>query len=486
MLLYRHFVLFFCLVIRPLITLADPVDYLEECWTRQVQALEGKYLSISYQEVNNRLYHSFEPWQTYTTKSSGVAYISGNMFYKLDSIVTSKATLVAKIQWTPTELLYLDHGDTTLTSVTKSDHFDILLETPRLSPMPLIEYFHTHRDKVKTDTVGEFAIYTSTINKTIVKLFINKKDHITRTITLLSHHDLYGDALSTFTFGKFSTLRNLFVPKGIIIEKVNGKVKDEVTIIERKVVTDVVPILNRPVNFTWKADQEEKPKVAVTKYNDHIHFIDLKHTDSKVMVVEFKDFLLVAEAPLTSENGELIIQQAKKIAPTKPIKYFTFGHHHPHYLGGIRPFIHKGATILTIPAVADYINIVASGKRTLKPDSLSVDPRPLLLSQFTDSTTITDGTYEMKIYHLGERSEHALDFLLYYFPKERMLFQGELVWIDKDKPLKKASKRQAGLYNFLKELKLDVAQIVQSWPLAKYNVLSTIPFVELERSMTAQ
>jgi hypothetical protein len=72
--------------------------------------------------------------------------------------------------------------------------------------------------------------------------------------------------------------------------------------------------------------------------------------------------------------------------------------------------------------------------------------------------------------------EYAFDFLVYYLFSEE--FVDELVWIDKDKL---ATARQ-GLYNFVKELHLNIDTIVQSWPLAKYNVRSSIPFSELERS----
>jgi hypothetical protein len=116
-----------------------------------------------------------------------------------------------------------------------------------------------------------------------------------------------------------------------------------------------IKLLEKPVDYQLAEPKEEsQPEIKITQYNDYIHLIDLIHTDDKVMIVELDDYLFIAEAPLNAKNGELIISEAKKIAPLKPIKYFAFGHHHPHYLGGVRAFVHKEATIL---CTDDYGNV---------------------------------------------------------------------------------------------------------------------------------
>ena len=89
----------------------------------------------------------------------------------------------------------------------------------------------------------------------------------------------------------------------------------------------------------------------------------------------------------------------------------------------------------------------------------------------------------MKIYFIGKHSEHTIDYLIYYFPSEKVVFQDDLAWIANDGPIKKARSRQAGLYNAIKNLKLDVKTILQSWPVADYGVKTIIPFDDLEKSM---
>lgn len=115
--------------------------------------------------------------------------------------------------------------------------------------------------------------------------------------------------------------------------------------------------------------------MRVETYRPRLHFVELKHTDDRALVVEFNHFLLVAEAPLSSENGELIIWAAQQLAPGKLINYFVAGHH-PHYLGGLRPFVQRGATVLVGPGDEAYVRYFAAAPHTLRPDSLQRPPGP--------------------------------------------------------------------------------------------------------------
>ena len=119
----------------------------------------------------------------------------------------------------------------------------------------------------------------------------------------------------------------------------------------------------------------------------------------------------------------------------------------------------------------------------MNPDSLELQPKPLKIQEVKDSTTITDGKFVMKIYFIGKKSEHTNDYLIYYFPTEKLLFEDDLVWIGKTGEIQKAGGRQAGLYNAIKELGLDIKTIVQSWPVADYGVKTIIPFADLQKSM---
>ena len=465
---------------------AGPKNYLEKCWNKQVKPLEGQYLTFSYIENRNELEHSFEPWQLTNYNSTGIVWCNADNFVKSDSLTFQKKKYTSKTQLNKSTLLFLDFGDKDLFTVTQNTFLDQTFSTARYSPIKLINYFIQQKIYPDKENNNDFAIYKTTINKTIVKLYIRKSDNLLGKVTALNYDELFGDVLSTFIYSDYSTVDKLSYPKTIQIEKTNGKVKDEVKISTANLLNEVPKLLDKPADYTLKENTEEKPEIQVEKYSDNIYFIELKHTDDRIMMIEFNDFLVVAEAPLNSKNGELIISEAKKIAPNKPIKYFVFGHYHPHYLGGMRPFIHKGTKIICSKVNKEYVTYLANAPHTLFPDSLQLQPQPLLIEEIKDSLTITDGKFEMKIYFIGKKSEHTNDYLIYYFPSEKLLFQDDLVWIAKEGEIKKAGARQAGLYNAVKELGLDIKTIVQSWPVADYGVKTVIPFADLEKSMNVK
>lgn len=463
-------------------------NYLAECWNKQVGPIGGGFLSFNYQEVKKRHYHSFEPWQFTTTKSEGRVSVGPNSFAKVDSVRTGGGKYVySKTQLADTMLLFVNYRDTVFMPVTKRQYLGEQIETGRYSPMMLLDHFYRHQHNAKESVTDELVKYTLTIDKTIVTLSIRKSDLLVSEIALLSDEELYGlygDVRTTFTYEAYESYSSLSVPSRVVISKTNGKLIDTVTVSAPTIDGSPFRPLGTVTNFTWKPEKDNTPKIAVKKFGKNIHFVDLKHCSARALIVEFPDYLLVAEAPLTVVNGECILAEARKIAPTKPIKYFVFNHFHSWYLGGIRPFIHAGATILTIPENRPYLEYIASREHTLMPDSLHLDPKPLKIEAIGDGIRVGDN--QMLIYHIGKKSEHTYDYLIYYFPEEKMVFQGDLVWIDKNGPLVKAGPRHVGLYNAIKDLGLDVKTIVQSWPLEDYNVKSIIDFEEFERAVLMQ
>ena len=458
-------------------------DYLFGCWEKQVKSINRHYLEFKYKESAYRLYHSFEPWQQINTKTSGLIQINGNFYYQVDSLKTAKHVYKSQTQFDNKSLFYMGLGDTVLSKVTKTDYLEEPIDIARYSPVFIINKFRKSKPKLDPASTDSFAVYEMNINRIIVKLFIRKTDSIAVKITTLQDNDLYGDILNTYSYQKISKTQGTSFAKSIYIEKTNGKIHDTVEITYASFIEKTSPVITRPKGYKMADEEKIKPDFNIESYSDHIHFMNMKHTDDKVMIVEFKGFMLCAEAPLNSANGELIIREAQKIAPSKPIKYFVFCHFHPHYIGGFRAFVHKGSTILSPSSDSSYVQYLTSNQHTINPDSLQLQPRKLKLELIKDSLTITDGAYEMKIYFIGKKSSHTTDYIVYYFPKEKMLFEGDLVWIKKEGKVTKAGKLDAGLYNAIKDLKIDVNTIVQSWPVNNYSVKTVIPFKELEESV---
>ncbi|MFI5263060.1 MAG: hypothetical protein ACHQM6_00935 [Candidatus Kapaibacterium sp.] len=459
-------------------------DYLKKCWGKQGEALHEKYLLLSYKETVGSLYHSMTPWQTYRTASYGSIWINAGHFFKHDTLKGKKTDYYAATEFDPQDLLMTDFGDTTLETITQRDIAEYTFETARYSPALLIHYFLEKHIVPDKESNSEFAVYKTTIGKTIVSLFIRKKDCLPEKVSMLAGEDILGDVTSIFHYADYSVAGNLRYARTVRIEKKNGKVRDTITISAAGICSEPVKLLKKPAGFVVRTDVEPtSDSITVEKFSDHIHFVTFKHADSKAMIVEFEKYLVVAESPLSSANGELLIHAASEIAPQKPVKYFAYGHWHPWYLGGVRPFIHHGANIICAACDSEYIAYLATAQHTLEPDQLQLHPTALHTQLLRDSMTISDGKYSMSIYLIGKESDHTQDYSIFYFPQEKMIFEGDLAWIKKDAAPAKADSRQAGLYNSIKERHLDVTTVVQSWPVTKYGLKSTFQFAELEEAM---
>ncbi len=446
------------------------------CYNKQLKPLRLQYLQFTFSETSNKAYHSFEPWQKYTVTCKGTVALNAQRFLKVDT--TGKQKKVSKTQLDENSLLLQNYGDTTLQAVSRNDFREVVFDVIRYSPSFILSYF-SKANAPAIERSDSFTVYQTSINKTVVTLYINHFDNLISKIVLLNNHPLYGDVVSTYYYKNYAHIDQLYFPKTIVIEKLNAHFSDEINISNEALLRYVDDVLQKPDTLKWTEEPVRKNEVRVEKYGDHIYFLTVADADARVMLLEFDDYLLLANAPLSSENGELIIKEAKSLFPSKPMRYFVFGHHHPWSIGGIRAFVHKGTQILCVPQNRPYVEYICQAKRTLLPDSLQLQPMSLTMVDINDSTIISDGKLTLKIYVIGKKSDHTNDFLIFYLPNQKMVFEDDLVFISKTGKPKKAGSRQLGLYQAIVDLNLDVNTIVQSWPLIAYGVKTIFPFSEL-------
>lgn len=457
-------------------------NYLEESWKKQSEPLETRILNFEFQESTNQLLHSFSPWKQTNFSTSGEIWSMAHDFSKIDTLKSNQGIYLSKTVLGEQDILLQNYGKEQLEPLTKSQFHDQVFLSARYLPHRLLSYFKERLPPIER-LEEKYAVYSFQINQTTVTLFIDKETFLLSKIQTLGHDELFGDVETTYTYSAYLQIEDFYLAQHIEINKINGKLLDQVDISHARFTDSRPQLLNKPADYQL-AEQDPIPaSVSTSSFNEHIHLVELGHTDDRALVVEFSDFLLVAEAPLTSENGELIIAEAKKLAPDKPIKYFVFGHYHPHYLGGVRPFVQEGARVLVSEHNQEYLSYIVQAKRTVQPDRLSLHPKPLQMELIQDSLRISDGEYSMEIYLIGEKSKHTIDYLVYYFPKEKLLFEDDLVWIPFKGESKNVSPRQIGLYQAIQDLGIEVQTIIQSWPVRDYGVKTIIPFEELENSI---
>ena len=437
--------------------------------------------TFSFVENYHTLRHDFEPWKQTTFNMHGNFWQNNGHFCKLDTLTTSDLKIYeSKLEIFENSYLRIGYGALEISEVTEHDYIEALINSARYTPDYLLEFANNQKDMVVWSSGPHLRV-----NDFVISIYTNKTNKIVDKIITTHHDELYGDITTTYIYSEYHVFNGQNYPSKIRIEKINGKIIDEVSITAVSIQKQDAPLVQKPENFAFIVEDAKAVSVAVTQYSDYVYFIDLKHTDDRVLVVEFTDYLLVAEAPINSENGELIISEIRKSISNKPIKYFVFGHHHPHYLGGMRAFIHKEATVLCRESNREYIEFIANAPHYMKRDSLYMESKVLKTISINDSLVIGERG-QMVIYFIGEKSAHTNDYLIYYFPELKLLFQDDLCWIPIEGDLKKAGSRQTGLYQSIVDLQIEVDTIVQSWPVESKKVKTIFSFDELQKSIEVE
>lgn len=463
---------------------------LERCWQIQGEPLTESYVSFKITETENYFSHSMSPWEQQQYQIKTIFDFNNQSYYKTDSLTTSRARIyTSKTQFETEHLLFIDYGEETLHEITESLVVRKLMHSCRYTPSLILNHFYQNKDNLKVENKGDLIVFETEIAPYFVKLFIDKKTFEIKKISTVSDQEFddesygNGDVEDVYYYLNYKDVQNFLIPYEIQVHKLNSKLQDLVLITAVDFKIEVKKLLDRPLVYTVNKEKTYEPDITIEKYSNQISFINLHHCGTRSMLVEFEDFILVAESPLNSQEGELLLQEVKKIVPNKPIKYFVFGHFHPHYTGGIRPFIHAGAKVICTEEDRSYIEYLASSLHQIKQDQLQKEPKQVEYEHVYHQKEIGDDDFKMIIYHIGSQSNHTNDYLIYYFPNEKMIFQDDLIRISKNTTKENVSKTTLGFYEAVKELDLDVIDIVQNWNVFDKNNKMMFKMEQLEQIM---
>ena len=223
-----------------------------------------------------------------------------------------------------------------------------------------------------------------------------------------------------------------------------------------------------PVHVEPAPRSEEDDSLAAvppfTRVAPGLWSVDLPDIDSRTLVVEFADHLAVIESAVGSANGERIVDAIRRQWPSKPIRDALFSHYHPHYTGGLRALIAAGATVITTPGNEAFVHRVAGYPFGVAPDRLARQPHPVRVETFSDRHELADAGNRMVAFNYGERSQHTDEFVLFWFPRQQLLFETEQGWIGSGGTLR-AGRRAKDLSAWIGENGLDARRILQGWPM---------------------
>jgi glyoxylase-like metal-dependent hydrolase (beta-lactamase superfamily II) len=227
-----------------------------------------------------------------------------------------------------------------------------------------------------------------------------------------------GDMSIETTFSDYKDFGGVKFP-GHIVQKQGGYMVLDLTVAN---VTPNPPDAAIVAPDAVKQAAAPAMSVASEKLADGVWFIGGGSHNS--VLLEYKDFVAVVEAPNSEERSLAVIAEVKRLAPGKPIRYLINTHHHWDHSSGIRTYVAEGATVITSEMNRAYYEEAWKRPRTLDADSLAKTPKKANFIAVKDKYVLTDGERSLEL-HLTAGDTHNGGILFGYLPKEKILIEAD-------------------------------------------------------------
>ena len=171
-----------------------------------------------------------------------------------------------------------------------------------------------------------------------------------------------------------------------------------------------------------RGDAPGPPPVSTKKLGEGIYMTTGAY---RSVAVEFRDHIVLIEAPNNEMTTTNIIAEVKKAIPNKPIKYVVNTHTHFDHSGGLRAAVAEGATIITHESNKGLYEKWFGNTRTLvMPDRLSQSEKKARFEYIGEKKVLKDETNTVELYHL-KGVAHAEDIIVAYLPKIKTVVEAD-------------------------------------------------------------
>jgi len=271
-----------------------------------------------------------------------------------------------------------------------------------------------------------------------------------------------GDSVIAQSYPAYRAVGTLKVPMGRILYN-SGGVVQESDYTEVQVNTHPADSqFELPQGFEkLEAPPQTPPPPAVSKVAEDVYVLNgLNGGTHNMMFVAFNDYVLAIEAPEVVIYGNVskqVLAKIKETVPGKPIKYLVLTHHHLDHAGGFREYVEAGATIVTTPGNKKFFAQEANIESSLLPQASN--KRALVIEVVENKKRVfEDDKHRVEFYDIGP-NPHANEILVAYLPKEKILFQGDMLNAAANGSIPIAQDVTLSFYERLQQLGLQIEKI---------------------------
>jgi glyoxylase-like metal-dependent hydrolase (beta-lactamase superfamily II) len=258
---------------------------------------------------------------------------------------------------------------------------------------------------------------------TQIALSVDAESGLVSKSETLADHAILGDVVNEQVYSEHRPVGGVKLPFRVV-SRTGGSVVQEITYRDVQVNAGVADALfELPAGAERVPPQAGPTNVTLTPVGDGAYFVAGSSHNS--LLVAFRDHLVLVEAPQSVERAEAVIAKVRETVGDKPIRYVVPTHYHFDHSGGLRPFIARGATILTTPGNREFVERLAAAAHTVRPDALSREGRPAVVETFTGKKTLTDGARSLELHDLGP-NPHVDELVVAYLPQERLAFMADV------------------------------------------------------------
>jgi glyoxylase-like metal-dependent hydrolase (beta-lactamase superfamily II) len=272
---------------------------------------------------------------------------------------------------------------------------------------------------------------------------------------------IVGDSEIAQTYSGYKSVGKLKLPSGRILFNSGAPIQEveytELTINTKPAAT----VFAGPDGFEKLSAPPATPAPpAVSKIGNDVYIIQgLNGGTHNSLFVAFNDYVLVIEAPeqiIFGNTSTQAIKMIKETVPGKPIKYLVLTHHHSDHAGGFRQYVAEGATIVTTAGNKKFFEQTATAGSSLLPKLGTRAPMIEVLEN--KKRVYQDSNHVVELYDIGP-NPHANEMIVAYLPKEKIMFQGDLLNPAANGSIPIAQDTTLSFSEKLQQLGLDVQKI---------------------------